>query len=474
MTADRVGEMTRVCITAEKVPVEKTATLVAAYIKKGTGEILSINSSVSLLSEDGDVLEVTLADKSEEDAELHYYIWDSLANRATLKNGAPTAPGEAQQDSATISSATVSWTDAADDYAMVEKYNIYDEGMLVAEGVTGNSTTVKNLEWGSSYNFEVRAVDDENAESALGAPAVVVTEEITNSVTAGDNLINDKDKKIEFVLTTAENYNATQPAAEGGLDCRQTILTPGGRDTFLNYKFSPQYIQTIQNEKEFVMELTYFDEGTESIAVTLYGYNEDKGRDDNMYVSDGLIDGSTLPRKQNTMTWKTARIKFKIPGHFSENTNAGNGYFNFRIKDNDPQGGLKVYRLAVAPKSKYDPVDAYFKAEEANFTCGLNTIAASEVSVEKEGKNAVNLSEFTFTVTDSQVQNSDNAYLELNYYADNDDVIAFGSDEYTIEKGKWQKLKLNLGTVGTDEHRIYTKSGEEIYIHSVRVVAPQE
>lgn len=473
MTATQAGENTRVCVTAEKVPEERSVTLVAAYVKKGTGEILSINSSAALLAADGDVLEVTLQDKSGEDAELRYFVWDSLASRSALRNGAPTAPAAAEQDSATINSATISWTDAADDYGRVEKYNIYDEGMLVVEGVIGNSATVENLAWGSSYNLEVKAVDDENAESVLSAPVAVTTAEVPGSVTAGDTITDDTEKRLEFFLSTGENYNATKPTTAGGVACRQTILTPGGRSTFLNYKFSPQYMQTIEDQKEFVLELTYFDEGTEPISINLFGYLDDKGKDDQAYVSSGLIDGSTMPQKQNTMTWKTARVKFKFPGHFSENTNAGNGFFNFRVKDNDPQGGLKVYKFAVAPKSEYNPMDAYFKAESATFTCGLNTAAATSAPVEKEGRNAVRLSTFTFAVTDKEVQAKDNAYIELNYYADADDAIVLGADEYPLVKGKWQKLKLNLGAVGTGGHTIQTKSGGEIYIHSVRVVAPQ-
>lgn len=479
MTDSSAGGSTTVTVTAQSVPAAKDVTLVAAYVNKETGEILSINSNTQNIAAGGDFLTVTLDDKSaEQNAELRYYLWDSLAGRVTLKNGAPTAPGSASFVSSTINSATLSWTDAKDDYDKVEKYNIYNEGMQVAAGITQKNKTVSGLAWGASYNFEVRAVDDEGAESALGASVAAATKEIPNSVTAGDTITNDADGRLQFFLSTNENYMCSEPVEAqdaGGLACRKTVLTAGGRNTFLNYKFSPAYLATIQNVSDFVLELTYFDEGTQELQIPqMYYYDAKAGKTTAPGISDKLTDGTKLPTKQDSKTWKIARVKFSLPNnsYFVEDTDAGNGYFNFRIKDSSAAGGLKVYRLAIAPKSEYNPVDAYFKAETVNFTCNMDTAAAAQTAAaEKAGRNAVSLSSFTFTVTDKEVQDLTNACVELNYYAENDETICLGSDTYPAKKGEWQKLKLDLGAVGTGSHTISTESGNPIYIHSVRVAA---
>ncbi len=465
------GGNTTVTLTAKSVQAAADVYLVAAYMDKTTGNILSISAASGNMDAAGDSLTATVTDKSSSNGELCYYVWDGLKNRIPLLNSAPAAPGAAECTASSAGSTAISWSAALDEWKNAEKYNIYDSGMLVAGELEGLSATVSNLRYNSDYNLEIRAIDDEGAESASGTFITASTAGIPEAITKGESTDAVTTDDLQFVLVSGENYNATRSVSAenaGGLACRETMLTAGGRATFLNYRYSPAYLSKISDVRDFVMELTYFDEGTEQIKVNLYADSAGGSSAGTYYLSSY----ATLPKKTDSKTWKTARIKFTMPCKFVENTNSGNAYYNFRVQDNDGQGGMKVYRLAVVPQSEYNPVDAYFAAEEANFTCGMDAVNASlTAQTEKEGKKAISASSFAFTVTDGNICSAANASIELCYYADTPAALMLdGTEAATLTPGKWQKVRINASSLGEGEHILSTADNSNVYINSVRIL----
>ena len=459
------GTTATVSVPVNYAPSGAGATLVAAYVNPTTGEILSLGTDVSEdISQEAE-LTASLADESLT-GELRYYVLDSLSGRVPLKNSAPTAPTDADGESLGYKEIALSWGDADDgqDESADMKYNVYNEGMIILENVTEKSAIITDLERGTDYSFEMKAVDTDGAESKIGAEASAKTEDIVTVKTTTE-LINDSQNRLQFsgTIGSGENYNICVKTTAGGLDCLKTVTTNGGRNTFFNYKFSPDYLAEIEDERDFVFELEYFDDGTSPVRMVYYCW--ENSADNNQQPTVALFN------KTDTNTWKVFRGRLTIPEKFIENPDAGNANMNFRIQESTYNDGLKVRSFSVMPASEYDQNDAYFKANEAQLTCGMNTPMATAEMTEKDGRNAVLANSTAFSVTDSAV--SDGAgYVEISYFAENDgtEIALDGTEKEISASGKWQKMRFDLDIIGSGEHTITASS--DIYIHSVRVVAP--
>ena len=472
MSAETVGGNTTVTVPVQSVISPINLCLIAAYFDEN-GKILSINSSMNAIDTVGDTLEVTLTDKSSEGGTLRYFIWDSLSGQIPFRNGAPASPGSVEVTGKTRASATLSWGAAEDDYNSVETYNIYDEGILIAEGIGSTQKTVNNLLWGTQYSLEVKAVDEEGAESLYGTEAVFETESIMTSVTEGVSIQNSPDLNFQGKLGNNYWLGTYIETSAAGLDCvANTKRVYNSTPTYLCFAFTPEMLTELGNERDFVLELTYFDDNTNYIMLE-YKYFDATGAE--------TTERLTGPRKTGTGTWKVARMNVTLAGAPTASTAKNDGAYTFRFCENTDGGtrneignidgydiGLRVHRFSAMPKSEYSPKNAYFKADKVNFTCNMNAQAQQLTLETIEGRDAVKTSQFDFTVTDTAVTGGADAYVELNYFAPEQNTsITLGGETVTANPGKWQKVRFNPANVGTGS----IVANSDIYIHSVYVVS---
>lgn len=468
-------------------PAGKSTALVAAYVHPDTGRLLSVNYSicadVSLLESDS--LKVILTDKTDDGGVLSYDIWDSIENGVSLLNSSPSVPDDLMA-TAGLSDADISWSAPLDDFDLAEniKYNIYDEGMLIKENCTGLEFAAENLVWGSEYNFEVRAVDSEGAESE--SAEVKVNTIIKNTVLTTSEYTQSPEGNLEFTgseTETTRNFYSVKAQA-GGLDCYSTTLTTSANPTgsYLTYRFADDYYAEVDGIEGFVCELTYFDEGEDNIKLEYHYFKEDGSQGDS---------SSTFLKKTNTKTWKTARKIYTLAAgrSFKANDNYGNGYFTFRLKTDNDNVGLKARSFSVFPIYDMDGetdeyfakiknnAGAYFKVEGASVTCDLESNAEGRIIETVADRDCVKLSalpgnSFEFEITDSALQ-SENVEVIISYYAENEKTqISLGDVTQPVTaNGKWQKMCFKLSDLGSGIN--YITANKDLYINSVRVISAE-
>lgn len=479
---DVVTDGTSTTVTAQVLskPAGKSAVLVAAYMHPETGRILSVNidarEDISLL--EGNELTVTLEDKTEDGGVLSYNIWDSLAGNMSILNNSPTAP-EGLLSAEGVSDATISWEGAIDDYDSTDSltYNIYDDGILLAENCAALEYTAENLADDTNYNFEVRAVDSEGKESEIGE--VSTTTLTKNTTFTTDEYTQSQDANVEFTgsLTDSTRLFYVERDNAGGLDCFKTTLRPkDGSGTYVMYKFADDYFAELEGVKAVYCELTYFDEGSERVVIDIF-----------LGQGSGSVTKNVAITKTNTGTWKTARIYYTLPAgtSFIKNTNEGNGYFNFRIKSDLKDVGLKVRKFSAYPifdtDTKTDEyytlkknAGSYFTADGGTLVCDLASNMAGFIPEELGDRTGIKLSsvnnEATFKVTDSELY-SGNVKVLVTYYApDKEATISLNGEEKAVTaSGKWQKMCFDIENIGSAINTI--TSNKDIAINAIRVIS---
>ncbi len=466
-------------------PAGKSAVLVAAYMHPDSGRILSVNAEVcedvSLL--DGNTISLTLEDKTEDGGVLAYNVWNSLSGNMSLLNNAPTAP-EGLSAIANVSDATINWEGALDDYDSTDNltYNIYDEGMLVAEDCANLNCTVENLASGTDYNFEVRAVDTEGKESEVGE--VSATTLYKNAAITTDEYTQSPDGNFIFTGTLTEenrNFYVTKTQA-GGLDCfwsTYRIANGVQGQAFLTYRFSDDYFAETSGAEAVAYEFTYFDEGSSKMTFDAYVTRADGNRQNR----------SLAITKTNTNTWKTIRRVYPLQAGdtFQYNDNLGNGYYNFRISCDDWRTtGIKVRDFKVYPIFDTDGetdefytlkknAGSYLTADGGTVVCDLTTNAAGFIPEKIGNRTGIKLSSIPggaveFNVTDSDLYTG-NVKVIVTYNAPTDDtVITLNGEEKTVsESGKWQKMTFDITDIGSGTNTI--TSNKDIAINAIRIIA---
>lgn len=481
ITVETESGLTTVAAELLSKPEGKSAVLVAAYVLPDSGRILSVNAQVcedvSLL--DANTLSVTLEDKTEGGGILSYNVWDSLAGNMSLLNNAPTAP-TGLSAVATVSDATIGWENAVDDYDASSDltYNIYDDGMLLAENRNSLEYTAEKLADNSDYYFEVRAVDSEGKESEVGE--VSATTLTKNTAFTNDEYTQSPDANLEFTgtLTNDTKLFYVEKDTAGGLDCFKTTIRPkDSSGTYLMYKFADDYFAELESAKAVYCELTYFDEGSERVTIDIY-----------LGQGSGAVTKTVAVTKTNTETWKTARIYYPLPSgtSFIKNTNDGNGYYNFRIKSDLKDVGLKVRNFSVYPifdtEEQTDEyytlkknAGSYFTADGGTIVCDLTTNAAGLIPEEIGNRTGIKLSEIAggaaeFKVTDSELM-AGNVKVIVTYYAPTDDttISLNGEEKAVTASGKWQKIAFDITDIGSGTNTI--TSNKDIAINAIRVIA---
>ena len=463
---------TTVTVTADKVLSEREVSLIAAYFDE-KGKILSIGSSETGLVNDGDTLTVTLADKSAT-GELRYFLWDSVAGQIPLRNGAPASPEMVEVTDTTRESATLSWSAADDDYKSVEKYNVYDEGILVAEGVTGTEATVDGLRWGTDYNFDVISIDDEGLESKKSTSVNFKTDTIITAVTEGENIVLSDGMNFGGQIGNDYWLGTYLITSGGGLPCiANTKRVYNNSPAYLCFSFTADELERMKNERDFIVEITYFDDNTNYI---MFDYKHFKS--DGTTENAGRVKG---PQKTATNTWKVARIKMKANGRITASTSPNDGAYTFRLYENSDGGsanqignvdgvdmGLRIHNFSAMALSDYNPKNAYFEAYKANITCGMNTDAQLLESEMVDGKYAIKTDLFNAEITDTAVSGASDVKVELNYFAPEEGTqINIDGEIIDAVAGKWQKVVFTPQSAS----QFMLDSSKEIYIHSVFVDA---
>ncbi len=481
---ESVDGTTSVEIELLSKPEGKSAVLIATYTDPDSGKILSVGinpcSDVSLL--DSDSLSVTLDDKTEEGGVLSYNVWDSLGGNMSLLNNSPTAPAELMAASS-VSDATISWVGALDDYDATDAltYNIYDDGMLVAENCDSLEYTAENLADGTFYNFEVRAMDSEGKESEVGS--VGATTHTKNAAHTYDEYTQSPDGNVVFTGTLTEqnrNFYVTN-GHESGLDCfwsRYRVVNDVQSQAYLTYRFSDDYFAQTEGATHIAYEFTYFDEGTSVLSFEAY-----------VMGSNGKMQARYLDiPKTDTKSWRTVRRIYPLRAgdYFAYNDNVGNGAYNFRISCADwKTTGIKVRDFKAYPifdeAGKTDEyytlkknAGSYFTADGGTVICDLTSNMAG-LDVEEFGdRTGISLSsvnnEATFKVTNSELM-AGNVKIIITYYAPDDETtITLNGEEKTVTAGgKWQKMTFDAENIGSGTKTI--TSNKDIAINAIRVIA---
>ena len=484
ITVETTDGVTTVSAEVLSKPEGKSAVLVAAYMDPETGKILSVNAEmcadVSLL--EGDALTVTLDDKTEEGGVLSYNVWDSLAGNMSLLNNSPTAPTGLIAASG-VSDATISWEGALDDYDTTDAitYNVYDDGLLIAENSSSLEYTAEKLASGTSYNFEVCAVDTEGKESEVGE--IATTTDYKNAALTHDEYTQSPDGNLVFTGTLTEqnrNFYVTK-GHESGLDCfwsRYRIVNDVQSQAFLTYRFSDDYFEQTQGATHIAYEFTYFDEGTSVLSFEAY-----------VMGSNGKMQARYLDiSKTNTNSWRTVRKVYPLRAgdYFAYNDNVGNGSYNFRISCADwKTTGIKIRDFKVYPifdeSGKTDEfytlkknAGAYITADGGTIICDLTSNAAGLTPEQFGDRTGIKLSEMSdgaasFKLTDSAVM-AGNVKVYVTYYAPTDDAtITFNGEEKPVTaSGKWQKMCFDAANLGSKTYTI--TSNEDIAINAIRVI----
>jgi len=497
MTELTVEGVTTVTVPLVTKPAGKGATLIAAYMHPDTGRILSVNATpcadVSLLSENS--ISVLLEDKSSDGGVLSCYVWDSLSGNMSLLNASPAAPEDLTAGDESVSTAKLAWEAPLDDYDESEDltYNIYDEGMLIKEDCAALEYTAGGLVWGSKYNFEVRAVDTDGAESVATTVSAETTTQNTvvssSTATEGGNyeILTSADGNLIFEAYTkdaSKNFSC-EKTTESGLDCYKTVLRSSNNSpTGLSYYFKDSYYSEIESADRIVCELTYFDEGTGDINLTLTVAPPDDKTDVNKWKTPNNY---VIATRNNTKTWKTVRKEINIEdGYVLIKNNNGNGYYSVKLRPNSGTDLIKVHSFSIIPlyetgktEEYYTTIKknagAYFTADDATITCDMTSTAEGkipEIVAERGGIKLSSLAgnKFDFTVKDTTLQ-SGNVKVIISYYAPEEGTeITLGSEtKETTASEKWQKMSFDVSDIGSSAN--YITASEDIYINCVRVVA---
>ena len=92
---------------------------------------------------------------------------------STADTSAPTTPSNLTVSNVTETTATISWS-ASSDNVGVTAYNVYRSGVLLGS-VTGTSANLTGLSAGTTYSYDVSAVDAAGNESSLNAVTFTTT-----------------------------------------------------------------------------------------------------------------------------------------------------------------------------------------------------------------------------------------------------------------------------------------------------------
>ena len=248
---------------------------------------------------------------------------EPLEVRTLLDVTPPSAPTNVTATGVSVSRIQVSWTPAWDNLTVV-KYKVYRDGALVGQP-TGTSFSDSGLSPGSSYVYQVSAVDQSDNESVKSAPVVARTYALGDTVLWSDNFEGYASQAAfeavwpDFVApgltwSTSKYYSPTHALEETNSAMSSVHDLPEGQaqvsvGTFLEFKFYDPAAAT--NVRHYGMLQSYSGgghSGTVQQVLAIGCYNA--GVDTSKYSGRAAFGGPnwfTL-NKARAAGWHTMRI----------------------------------------------------------------------------------------------------------------------------------------------------------------------
>lgn len=537
-----VSESSGTTVTYElsNTPEGESAALVAALINVTTGEIIEINwtacEDVSLLTGEPKTISVSLTGVESGNVKLRHYLWNNLSDMQSLQNFEPSAP-EAGRAIAEITSASMNWTAPDDDYDNPSDlfYNIYDDGLKVNESpISALSYSALNLAPAAKYNFQIKAIDSEGAESSV-SNIMAASTYMPNTITTRSKPKTDDDPVGEASKDGNVSYAPKATVADtslyiykqdnvNGLNCLSTTavyMPTSGND--------PNYTRNIsrlgfkmknpveENNVMYAYEITYLDryeENNGDAELQMQYYMQDGNDSNEIYDSS-----SERVALENDGAWKTYKGTFKaftplmgIPTEGSGRDPAANetmiAFWNTRgwndeWKENRNSEGLtkeylyekdylKVYRFTLIPLD--DTYENYKKlsgvsltienpseGEAATIISGLDSnakgfyIDSSEKPLtEKGGRLSVALSDLTDSKLTFTVKDAEvkgnDGKIELCCYAEAETVVALSDGQSETIPANTWK-KIRFTQDTVLDTEYSVSANNELYVSSLRVTA---
>ena len=531
---------TTVTYELSNTPEGESAALVAALVNVMTDEIIEINwtvcEDVSLLTGEPKTISVALTGVESGNVKLRHYLWNDLSNMQSLQNFEPSAP-EAGSAISEISSVSMNWTAPDDDYDSSSDltYNIYDDGLLM------NNTPVSELEYnalnlapGAKFNFQIKAIDSEGAESDASnvmAASTYMSNTLTTRIKpkTDDDPVGEssKDGNVSYapkVSVGDTTYYTYKQDNVNGLNCLSTTVVyqaTSGNDPNFTRAFSRLGFKLNNPVNEdnvwYAYEITYLDryEADNGVAKLQMQYYMQDGNDAN----ETYDSSSAQIVFENDGAWKTYKGTFKASTPLMGIPLSGTGrdpsanetmiaFWNTRgwntdWRENRNSEGLtkeylyekdylKVYRLTLIPLD--DTYENYKKLSGASLTIenpaegeaatiisGLDSnakgfyIDSSEKPLTKKGERlSVALSDLTDNKLTFTVKDTEvkgsEGKIELCCYAEAETVV-------TLSDGQSQTIPANTWkkirfTQDTVSDTEYSVSANnELYVSSLRVTA---
>ena len=518
------GANTTISYAINEADAGESVLLVASYIEKETGKILSLGTANVVDASAQDSVSVTLADKTAEGGILQCYLLDNKNTVVPVENFAPLAPASgALQITASEeiphwkNSVSFDWSAATDDdYDSPAdfKYNLYDDGKLIAEDMSGTSATVKNLIPGTEYHLGVAAKDTDGAVSKedsfdsfkVEMPNTVVTTDPTDIWS--DHMFVDAQvgHNVIFAGVADDGAQMTRGVVNyvGGMPCfvaRQFDRNPEGtwqynNPGFVTYRFSDAALEVYEGRgvKDYTYEFVYFDNSPVHGTIDLWN---------SVYCE---LDSTKEIELKGDNVWKVGRGTFSLGDTPFSNVraqigNIGLNLFHFRFKHSagavtGDGNEVNAYSFTCMPTSEFEE---YARLRGADLTiieetetedgittvtdaatviCGLESNAAG-LSKEMgkiydvEGRSAIKTDDLsndllTFKVNDTNILGNAGEIV-IACYSETETTVAIGEVSQVLPANKWCKLTFAQDTVSSDTYKVRTSS--PIYVSTVRITA---
>lgn len=471
-------DVTTVTYTLTEMPAGEGATLIAAYIERESGNILSINSvtseDVSLL-EDGKIT-LTLADKSAEGGVLKHWLWTNLNSVISLNDGAPDKVAEVKaipDASSPSSKINLSWNASEDDWDAAEdlKYNVYDMGIPIAEGVSQKAFSAEKLKWGSKYAFEVESVDSSGKVSERNSGGMVETIYpnsllTTDTITSTDNNLiftSQAWQEAPEAPGSAAWYYCYKDAVMDNLPCVATSVRKG-LGTYHSVKFSDELLADLRGDGEFIFEIEYLSTGNGYMTLELYQTENGADKNEN-FKFDIVNDGK----------WNVLTKKVTVTNDFQAEGRKGHNYSHLRfVGGNSVATSVEPFyirRITIMPVDEYiasNPTrDAYLDVQASTVSNGLGISDGATPQV-VDGVYGIEANGLTVNAA-SNVTVGEATGIEIMYYAPEgvENFTVNGETINVTESGKWQKARIDLEG-GLSGASIVIDGG--VYINNIRLI----
>lgn len=416
---------------------------------KETGEIKGFDYDEKQVTSDGIDLNVTVGSINPAQVIRQYYIWDSLASHKPLCDLPPSYPDKLSAAATAYDAVTLKWEEAHDDFSCVQKYKIYCDNIFAGE-TSENTFTVRRMDKGQQSEFSVSAVDGSGSESPKSF-VNAKTEKMPVCVINGEDVILPEDLSVRCYIETRVGYYGY---TEGGKDknvmgyrITTSKIRPNTSTVIISrvpFVLSDNFISENSANGNFAIEVTYFDEGNETLKLS---YDD----------AQGELHGSKSIAMTNTNKWKTSTVIIDN-AKFRKSSNSGNSYANIMVYRQSE--GLKVHSIGIMPLEKFTRDSHGFKVEENVLVLRDAAVASAACSIESiSGKPAVNVQaepiEFgAFGINSAAVQieicyfDSFEGNIILKYRGEGGTTNTVRSD--TKGTGIWKKIRFSVDDAAFD------------------------